>query len=97
MIIETVAKLARYYELKCLEYYCSPSPTSICTCRLEFDLQAIETQHQIDSRWNQTSAEYQEVSSVLNSSDKQLLKGKLLGFVKERIFYLNTLRYHAGL
>lgn len=64
--------------------------------RLESDLKAIESQHHIDPRWQPTSTEYLDVLKAISVSQRQLTKGKLLGVARERIFYLNTLRHHAG-
>ena len=64
--------------------------------RLESDLKAIESQYHIDPRWQRTSTEYLDVLRVISVSEKQVTKGKLLGVVRERVFYLNTLRHHAG-
>jgi hypothetical protein len=64
--------------------------------RLESDLKAIESQHHIDPRWQPTSTEYLNVLKAISVSQRQLTKGKLLGVARERVFYLNTLRHHAG-
>ncbi len=64
--------------------------------RLEFELKEVEHQNHIEARWQTTSSEFLEVLSSIDASDKQRIKGKLLGVVKERVFYVNTQRYHAG-
>ena len=33
---------------------------------------------------------------LISVSQQQLTKGKLLGVARERVFYLNTQRHHAG-
>ena len=64
--------------------------------RLEQDLKETESKNHIESRWQPTSSEFLDVQRSIQASDKQRIKGKLLGVVKERVFYLNTLAHHAG-
>lgn len=56
----------------------------------------MESNNHVESRWQEASPEFLDVLESLNTSDRQRIKGKLLGVVKERVFYLNTLAYHAG-
>lgn len=94
VIVETVAKLQRYTcSMQC---HIETNLFSLFTNRLESDLKAIENQHHIDPRWQPTSPEYLDVLKAIGMSKKQLTKGKLLGVARERVFYLNTLRHHAG-
>ena len=80
VIVETVAKLQTY----------------VCTCSTHCHIELsyfsirLESQHHIDPRWQPTSTEYLDVLKAIE------VKGKLLGVARERVFYLNTLRRHAG-
>ena len=64
--------------------------------RLEHELKEIENKNHVEARWQPTSCEFLDVQRSIHASDKQRIKGKLLGVVKERVFYLNTLAHHAG-
>lgn len=59
-------------------------------------MKAIESEHDIDPRWQVASPDYLDVLKAISVSERQLTKGKLLGVVRERVFYLNTLQHHAG-
>ena len=56
--------------------------------RLEHELKEIENKNHIESRWQPTSCEFLDVQRSIQASDKQQIKGKLLGVVKERVFHL---------
>ena len=59
-------------------------------------MKEIENKNHVESRWQPTSCEFLDVLKSIDASDRQQIKGKLLGVVKERVFYLNTLAHHAG-
>lgn len=59
-------------------------------------MKEIETKYNVESRWQTNSREYLDVLESINVSDRQLIKGKLLGVVRERVFYMNILAHHAG-
>ncbi len=47
----------------------------------ELELKEVEHQNHIEERWQSTSSEFLEVLSSIDASDKQQIKGKLLGVV----------------
>ena len=47
--------------------------------------------------WEPSREEYREALKVLNSGKQHTLKTQMLELVKERVFYLNTLKYHTGM
>ena len=69
---------------------------SMYTYSLETELTKIENDKNIAARWQPSSNEFVEVLDLINTGKRQVIKGKLLGVVKERVFYVNTLRHHAG-
>ncbi len=64
--------------------------------RVEHELKEIENKNHIETRWQPASCEFLDVLKSINASERQRIKGKLLGVVKERVFYLNALAHHAG-
>lgn len=50
----------------------------------------LESQFHIDPRWQHTVTECLDILKVISVNEKQVTKGKLLGVVRERVFYLNT-------
>ncbi len=63
---------------------------------LEVELLLMENQNHVETGWQPSSREFSQVVSIIEASEMQVIKGKLLGVAKERLFYLNTLRHHAG-
>ena len=53
--------------------------------RLEHELKEIENKNHVETRWQPTSCEFLDVKKSIDASDRQWIKGKLLGVVKEHI------------
>ncbi len=64
--------------------------------RHETMVRRFELQHGVAVRWDKEMEEYQEAVKIASMSKKQKLKEEMLNVAKERLFYMNTLTYHAG-
>ncbi len=46
-------------------------------------------------RWEPQMEEYEEALKIANCSKQQELKSQMMAAVRERVFYLTTLKHHA--
>ena len=64
--------------------------------RIEFQLNAIETSHQIAKRWTKDSQNYQATKNTMESRVKQELRQKMTSEARERWFLLRMKSKYAG-
>ena len=69
---------------------------STSTCRIESKLNAIETSHQITTRWTEDSPNYEATRNVMESRIKQTLRQKMTSDARERWFLLRMKSKYAG-
>ena len=68
-----------------------------CTYRQESAVKRFEMEHQVHVRWEPHMEEYQEAMKIANIGKQQVLKDQMMTTARERVFYLTTLKHHAGM
>lgn len=64
--------------------------------RHESLVRRFEMEHGVAVRWDKQMEEYQEAVKIASMGKRQKLKEEMLNVARERVFYMNTLTYHAG-
>ncbi len=59
-------------------------------------MRRFEVEHRVNVRWEPQMEEYQEALKIANCGKQQELKSQVMIVVIERVFYLTTLKHHAG-
>ncbi len=63
----------------------------------ESDIMRFEVRHQVHVRLEPQMKENEEALKIANCSKQQELKSQMMAAVRERVFYLTTLKHHAGI
>lgn len=94
VLSETIQHLTR--QVMCFFFVWSGHDFSLL-CRQESAIKRIETEHYVHVRWESQMEEYQEAMKIATIGKQQVLKDQMMTAVREKVFYLATLKHHAGI